>query len=98
MSRKNEQDVYPSPVSGGQDKPNPIQPLLSQTNYEITGQLMGRLLTLIDATIPESKQTEALKDLIRQEIYQADTEVWRHINAFGRDHDITPVVLSTKPE
>lgn len=67
-----------------------ISSLLGTANYELTKQLMGRLLTLMDASLPEGKQTEALKDLIRQELYQADTNLWKEMNQFNRENKIVP--------
>lgn len=65
--------------------------LLSAVGDRIRGYLMGRILTTIDASMPESKQTDALKDLIRQEINAIDTEVWRDINKFSQDYELIPL-------
>jgi hypothetical protein len=65
--------------------------LLSSTGEEIRSRLMGRILTIIDASLPEGRQTESLKDLIRQEINQTDTEVWRHVNKFSMDYELIPL-------
>lgn len=62
--------------------------LLSTTGEEVRSYLMGRVLTIIDASLPVGAQTEAVKSLIRYEINKTDTEVWRAINKFSQDNEL----------
>lgn len=62
--------------------------LLGEASYHVSTKLMGRVLTLIDASLPENKQTESLKALIRQEIYDCDSEVWKDVHLFVQSWDI----------
>jgi hypothetical protein len=38
--------------------------------------LMGRLLTIIDASISDQTQRKALKDIIKQMSYETDNSLW----------------------
>ena len=63
--------------------------LLGEVGVEIREYHMGRILTLIDTALPESTQSKALKDLIRQEIGQLDIDTWKMINRYSREYGFT---------
>lgn len=48
---------------------NGEQPLFAKLGYYDLRTLVGRLLTIIDASYPDSQQRKAVKDLVKQEIW-----------------------------
>lgn len=54
-----------------------VQYLNSYVQYSISQQLLGRLLTLLDASCEPGAKTEALKDLVKQECHATYDDIWR---------------------
>ena len=54
-----------------------VQYLNSYVQYAISQQLLGRLLTLLDASNEAGSRLEALKDLVKQECHATYDDIWR---------------------
>jgi hypothetical protein len=66
-----ESDTYDEEFS------NFVQYLNSYVQYSISQQLLGRLLTLLDASNEPGSRLEALKDLVKQECHATYDDIWR---------------------
>jgi len=66
-----------------------VQYLNTYCQETITGNLLGRLLTLIDASIDASPKTESLKSLIKQECWASYNDIWQKNCRLDRDYNIS---------
>jgi len=69
--------------------------LNSYVQYSISQQLLGRLLTLLDASCEPGAKTEALKDLVKQECHATYDDIWRKNCKLDVDYSIKPISHST---
>ena len=56
--------------------------------YSISQQLLGRLLTLLDASCEPGAKTEALKDLVKQECHATYDDIWRQNSRLDESYTI----------
>ena len=65
--------------------------LNSYVQYAISQQLLGRLLTLLDASCEPGAKTEALKDLVRQECHATYDDIWRKNSKLDEEYTIKSI-------
>lgn len=53
-----------------------LKNVLSGQIYDFRQNMMGKILTIIDASISDREQRKAIKDLISTRIYEDDTLSW----------------------
>lgn len=69
--------------------------LNSYVQHSISQQLLGRLLTLLDASLEPGTKTEALKDLIKQECHATYDDIWRKNCRLDVDYKIKSIPHSS---
>ena len=60
------------------------------TNFEnvisdMTSNVSGKILTVIDAAIPEGNQNKSIKDIIRLEFSRLSKGIWEHFDWYIRN-------------
>jgi hypothetical protein len=65
--------------------------LNSYVQYAISQQLLGRLLTLLDASCEPGTKTEALKDLVKQECHATYDDIWRQNSHLDQNYKIKAI-------
>ncbi len=69
--------------------------LNSYVQYSISQQLLGRLLTLLDASCEPGAKTEALKDLVKQECHATYDDIWRKNCKLDQDYTVKSIPHSS---
>lgn len=84
--------VYPHPLQRDWDEDFSqfVMYVNSYCQGTISEHLLGRILTLIDASCEPSPKTEALKSLIKQECWSAYDDIWRANCKLDIDYKIMP--------
>lgn len=85
------------PVTGGNDSPEYKQAYrLSHINRANANVLRGRILTLVESSLGETKQSQALKSLVTQEIWRITDETQRAVydTLTGSGENYIPVAMS----
>lgn len=59
-----------------------------QIDMELADGMAGRILTLIDASVQDARQSKAIKDLIKREVRASKFTVWNSFMDFCEYHDI----------
>jgi hypothetical protein len=65
-----------------------IQQLNSYVMEAITSTMLGRILTMIDASCAPSPQIEALKSLVKQEAWETYDSIWKQNSKLDQQFDI----------
>ena len=71
--------------------------LNSYVQYSISQQLLGRLLTLLDASQEPGSKLEALKDLVKQECHATYNDIWRQNSRLQDNYSVKSKSLSSTP-